>query len=222
MPDRCVALRGLSSCAPLRPRQRGFSLLELMVALVVVVLVTTLVNLSVSSGGQEVQLRALVNELAETASYALDEAQMTGTDYGLLLEEEQEAGETIYTFNWLEHHIEGWREPLSGKEVFAKQRLPVGVTLDLELENSPLTDSLADDKADRRVGKHGEDPNEQDTIHPQVVFYSSGETTVGALNVRQAKGGDLLWRVEWDLLGRFKVLRRGEETDEREQRDQYR
>jgi hypothetical protein len=27
--------------------------------------------------------------------------------------------------------------------------------------------------------------------------------------VRQVDNGELLWRVEWDLLGRFKPLRRG-------------
>jgi general secretion pathway protein H len=227
MPDRGVTLRGLSTCvtmpcATAHRRQRGFSMLELLVALMVVVLVTTLVNFTVSSGGQDVQLRAQVYELAEVASYALDEAQTTGVDYGLLLEEEPQSGETIYSFNWLEHRIDGWAQPLSGKEVFAKQRLPAGVTLDLELEDSPLLQDSPDDDADRKERKHGDDPEVDNALHPQVVFYSSGETTVGAINVRQAKGGDLLWRVEWDLLGRFKVLPRGEEVEESDQQDEDR
>jgi hypothetical protein len=49
-----------------------------------------------------------------------------------------------------------------------------------------------------------------------VVFYASGETTVGAITVRQMETGDVLWRIEWDLLGRFEVLRRGEVDGEEE------
>ena len=79
-----AALSGSPVGAAAHRRQRGFSLLELMVVLMVVVLVTTLVNLSVSSGGQDIQLQSQVRSLADVASYALDEAQMTGVDYGLL------------------------------------------------------------------------------------------------------------------------------------------
>ena len=45
------------------PMHRGFSLLELLVALFVVVIITSLVSLAVNSGGQEIQLEAKVNEL---------------------------------------------------------------------------------------------------------------------------------------------------------------
>ena len=43
-----------------------------------------------------------------------------------------------------------------------------------------------------------------------MVFYASGEATVGTINVFQVEDGELLWRIEWDLFGRFDVLRRGE------------
>jgi hypothetical protein len=49
------------------------------------------------------------------------------------------------------------------------------------------------------------------------VFYASGETTVGAINVRDQESGDLLWRIEWDLLGRFELLRRGELAEDEDQ-----
>lgn len=189
--------------------QRGFSLLELMVALIVVVLVTTLVNLTVSSGGQDVALRAAAYELADVAAYALDEAQMTGVDYGLLLEEEEQAGEVIYRYRWLERKVDGWGDPASGKDVFRHAQLPPGIALELELEDSPLVELSLDEDEDEKDDK----PN------PQVVFYASGETTPGALNIRLVEGDELLWRIEWDLLGEFKVLPRGEaEAEEEEER----
>jgi len=209
MCNRRVALTDAAST-----RQQGFSLLEMLVALIVIVLVTSLASLTINSGGQDLRLEATVRNLADTGSYALDEAQMTAVDYGLLIEEEQVAGETIYSYRWLERFIdverrlEEWREPASGKELFARQALPPGVALELELEDAPEVELSPDEKQEEEEGPR-----------PQVVFYASGEAMVGAINVRQQDSEDLLWRVEWDLLGRFKVLRRGvpDEEDEGEE-----
>ena len=199
MATRSVAATGMPVSAAVSARQHGFSLLELLVALMVIVMVTSLANLTVNSGGQDIQLESMVRNLAEVGSYALDEAQMTGVDYGLLIEQEQAAGETRYSYRWLERHIDGWRDPTSGKEVFARQQLPPGIALELELEDAPLVELSLDDKK-----------KERETISPQVVFYASGETTVGAIDVLKLDQDELLWRLEWDLFGRFDVLLRGE------------
>ncbi len=183
-------------------RQRGFSLLELLVALMVIVLVTTLVNLSVSSPGRDIQIESQIYGLVDVASYALDEAQMSGVDYGLLLQEEGKRGSTVYSYQWLQRQIDGWAEPVNGGDMFATREFPPGIELELELEDAPVVElSLEDDYEE-----------DEDRISPQVVFYASGETTVGAINVR-ADDGDLLWRIEWDLLGRFELLRRGQREE---------
>jgi len=79
------------------------------------------------------------------------------------------------------------------------------VALELELEDAPEVGLSPDEKQEEEEGPR-----------PQVVFYASGEAMVGAINVRQQDSEDLLWRLEWDLLGRFKVLRRGEPDEEDE------
>ncbi len=190
---------------PTPAQQRGFSLLELLVALIVIVLITSLVSLTVTSGGQDVQLNAAVRNLADVAEYALDEAQMTGTDYGLRLDEEFGEDGRQYSYSWRERHLEGWVPTPQQAEIFTPRRLPPGIDLELELEDSVFRDTdLAEDDQEPERGER-EPP-------PQVVFYASGETTVGAINVRERESGDLLWRIEWDLLGRFKLLLRGEES----------
>ena len=191
----------MSVSAPAALPQRGFSLLELLVTLFVVVLITSMVTLTVSSGGQDIRLETKVRNLADVASYALDEAQMLGLDYGLLLQQVNVSSEVIYTYSWRERQPQGWRLPTTGKDVFAEQQMPADVELQLELEDVPV--------AELSLGGGEEE------AAPQVVLYSSGETTAGAINVRRRDSGDLLWRVEWDLLGRFKLLRRGEAEEER-------
>ena len=189
-------------------RQAGFSLLELLVTLIVVVLITSLVSLTLNSGGPAIELQARVRNLADVAAYALDEAQMLGRDYGLLLQRSDEGGELVYVYGWRERGDEGWQTPVTGKEVFAPQALPPGVELQLELEDTPLTDiPLADDAEEEEL--------------PQVVLYASGETTAGSIDVRRQDSGDLLWRVEWDLLGRFRVLPRGEAPEESYEEESY-
>jgi prepilin-type N-terminal cleavage/methylation domain-containing protein len=192
-----AVLSGMPSRTASR-RQRGFSLVEMLVTLIVIVLVTSWVTFSFNAGGPDVVLAGEVRNLAGVAAYALDEAQMTGVDYGLLLEEASQEGEVVYSYRWLERRPDGWEPPESGKDLFERRSFPPGVELELELEDAPLVElSLADDNSE--------------IIRPQVVFYASGETTVGAINVRRRADGDLLWRIEWDLLGRFKLLQRGEE-----------
>ena len=181
--------------------QRGFSLLELLVTLFVVVLITSLVTLNVTSGGYDIRLEAKVRNLADVASYALDEAQMLGRDYGLLLQQLDVDGEVVYSYSWRERLSEGWRRPDSGKDIFAQQQLPSEVELLLELEDVPV--------AEISLGGGEEE------AAPQVVLYASGETTAGALEVRRRETSELLWRVQWDLLGRFELLRRGEVEEER-------
>ncbi len=187
---------------------RGFSLLELLVALFVVVIITSLVSLAVNSGGQEIQLEAKVRSLADISSYALDEAQMRGVDMGLLIERIDEAGDERYRYSWRERMPEGWRRPVVDAEIFGDQQFPVGVELALELEDIPLTEFAVADLADESSEADQNIP--QST--PQILFYSSGEVSAGAIDIRQLETGDLLWRIEWDLLGRFTLLRRGEAT----------
>jgi len=190
-----------------RGQQRGFSLLELLVALFVIVLVTSLVSLSVGTGGQDILLESKVRNLADVAEYALDEAQLAGRSYGLVLERGLVEGEEVDSYRWLQWTPpDGWREPPGDKEVFATQDMPAQVELLLELEDVPEVDLSP------RIGGGGEAVAA--SADPQVVFYASGETTAGAIDVRQRDSGELLWRVEWDLLGRFQVLRRGEAQDE--------
>ena len=100
-----------SAAAPVTLPARGFSLLELLVALFVVIMVTSLVSLNVSPGGGDLRLETQLRNLVGVAGYALDEAEFLGRDFGLLLQELDEGGERVYSYEWRERLPAGWREP---------------------------------------------------------------------------------------------------------------
>lgn len=201
--------------------QGGFSLLELLVALFVVVIITSLVTLTVNSGSQDIELDARVRSLADISNYAVDEAQMRGVDMGLLFERVDLSEGTAYSYSWRERTPQGWRRPIIDADIFDSRQLPVGLELLLEVEGVQLEVLSADELALEELSDGLSDTQNAVTeeVGPQVIFYSSGEATVSSIQLREEKTGDLLWRVEWDLLGGSKLLRRGElpgdDTDER-------
>lgn len=179
-------------------RQRGFSLLELLVTLFVIVLVTSLVTLNVGSGDADLQLQNAMEELANSGNYALDEAQFTGTDYGLLLRLEPGDEGPVYHYQWLERGPSFWREPESGKAVLAGGQLPAGLELELILDEVIQEEPSYIDLPEYPA--------------PQVTLYASGETTPGSLTLMAADSGAVLWRLNWKLLGDFRA-RRGNALD---------
>ena len=87
--------------------QAGFSLLELLVALFVIVIITSLVTLAINSDGQDVALDAKAKSLADISSFAMDEAQMRAVDMGLLIQQVDEGGERLYRYGWRERKVSG-------------------------------------------------------------------------------------------------------------------
>jgi prepilin-type N-terminal cleavage/methylation domain-containing protein len=176
-------------------RQRGFSLLELLVTLFVIVIIVSLASVSLNSGSRELELQSLMENFADSAGFAMDEAQLQGTDYGLLLRRDDSGADVTYRFSWRQREGQLWEAPRLDREIFAEIVLPIDVELSLELEGALVED----------LGN----ANDRLVPAPQIVFYASGEATPGALDVRASQSGELLWRLEWDLLGRFTLMPRG-------------
>ncbi|MFN2328160.1 MAG: GspH/FimT family pseudopilin [Chromatocurvus sp.] len=177
-------------------RSRAFSLVELLVVLFVVVLMTSLATLGLNSGSRDRKVESAVRGVMGMGGYALDEAQFSGRDYGLRLV--HDAASDSWRTQWLERWPEGWRRPETARDVWTSRSLGEGVALELLLEG-------------RSVALAGTDA-EPDA--PPIVFYASGETAPGELTFRERESGDLLWRLRWDLLGRFTLENAGGQVDD--------
>jgi prepilin-type N-terminal cleavage/methylation domain-containing protein len=180
----------------------GFSLIEMLMVLFVVVLMTSLVSLNLDSGASDRDLQNRLESLLAVASLALDEAQETGSDYGLLfVQDAGEGGEAVIRGLWRQRLNVGWRSPRDGDGVYAPIEFPAGVDLTLVLDGVAVAPALAAAAADETLGRA-----------PQWLFTASGETQTGELILSDRELGDLRWRVTWDALGRFERFR-GDELE---------
>ena len=179
--------------------QRGFSLIEMLAVVFVVVLLTSLVSLNVGSGGADINRESKVREVAAMLSYGLTEAELSGTDHGLFIHRLSE-GDSTYQGLWLRSYDQGWAPPLSLNDAFDDLIFEPGIELELQLEEQPLVDF--------------EILEEDTNPPPQIILFAGGEVTPGELTWIDDRTGDLLYTLRWDLFGRMQFLPRGREPDE--------
>ena len=189
---------------PDRRHASGFSLLELLLTLVIIGLIVSLAGLSVSSGSRPYQIESAARHFADVAEYALDEAQLRGTDMGMLLELHSADGETVFSYRWLQRVGNVWQEAPFDEDAYGRRDLPFNVEVILEME---------EDEAEL-IDEDERDEDEALFPPPQVIFFASGETTPGLMSWVDAESGDLLWELEWDLIGRFELRPRGVSEDD--------
>ena len=192
-------------------RQRGFSLLELLLTLVVIGLIVTLAGLSVSSGRRPYQIEAAARHFADVAEYALDEAQLRGVDMGMLLEQRIEGDQTIFSYLWLQRAGNVWQVAPLDEDAYGRRDLPRNVEVVLEIEEDEA--ELIEERDEPEFDEEGEPLPPA----PQVVFFASGETTPGIMSWIDGETGDLLWELEWDLIGRIDLRPRGIPNDDEDQ-----
>jgi len=180
----------------MRASSRGFSFIELLVAVFIIVLLTGVVTLGVGRGGADLRLEDEVSYVANLLMFASTEAGLSASDHGLFLGLTVEDGADRYQGIWLQRFDQGWASPRVNAEIFGPLWFEEGSELRLTLDGQPDID----------IQEY--DPELNPT--PQIVAWAGGEMTPGALEWLDQKTGELLFRLEWDLLGRMTALPRGE------------
>jgi len=102
----------------MRRHQKGFSLIEMLAVVFVVVLLTSLVSLNVGSGSADITRENQVRDVAAMLGYTLTEAELSGTDHGLLIHRLDGFDDGSYGGLWLRRYDQGWAEPLSLNTAF--------------------------------------------------------------------------------------------------------
>ena len=188
----------------MRRHQKGFSLIEMLAVVFVVVLLTSLVSLNVGSGSTDINRENQVRDVAAMLGYALTEAELSGTDHGLLIHQldgfDDSFDDGFYGGLWLRRYDQGWAEPLSLNTAFEDLVFESGIELELRLEEQPPVDF---------------DVLEEDANPPpQIILFAGGEVTPGELDWIDERSGDLLYTLRWDLFGRMTFMPKGIKPDD--------
>lgn len=174
-------------------RQRGFTLLEilLVVALMSAIVVTVVLNLDLA--GPEQKLEREASRLAGVITIALEESQLQGEELGLLVEE------SSYRVLLLDEEDQ-WRE-LQDDKLLTDHQLPEGMSLSLELEDLPW-----EDEGMKTQGLFDKDDEEQ--LIPQVFLFSSGELTPFSLTLTFSADGseEINYRLDAQSYGQITLV----------------
>ncbi|HHJ80838.1 MAG TPA: type II secretion system protein GspH [Candidatus Tenderia electrophaga] len=161
---------------PQRRFERGFTILELLVVLLIIGIVVSMASLSV--GGNEARaLRDEAQRLTSLVDLAIQESVLNGRELGL------ELNDVSYQFlvydgtNWL---------PISGIDEFRPRELPPGIELEVEIEGQAAFESLS-----------GE------TEASQIWIMSSGEVSPFIITLKLKDGP--FYRLNGDMMGGLKL-----------------
>ena len=179
-------------------RPSGFSLIEILIVLFIVSIMATLASVNIGSDNFKDRLETEVKHLTRVAEFALDEAQMSGRDYGLLLGMTNKKSEDVFFYRWSRLSKNGWTHPQIDTDAFADVFFDPRLQVELKLDDSPL--------------EFVDINTSQSHSTPQIIFYSSGETSPGRLLWRLKETGEILCELEWNIFGKFSFLHEADDS----------
>src|ERR1700722_19677677 len=177
--NRCCARR----CQGMR--NKGFTLVEILVVLVIIAIVISLAVLSVGSTGRDSQLDEESRRIAGLVDLLHDRALLEGRDFGLRIEP------AAYEFVVYDPDRDRWLT-LDQEQEFRHRELPKGLSFQLELDSQvvvikPIDKNLA-----------GDDP----PPGPQLAIAASGEGTPFRLTLLR-DGTTAKASVDGDAMGKI-------------------
>jgi general secretion pathway protein H len=139
--------------------ERGFSLLELLVVIVIIAILFTFTTLAIRGTSPEELIQTEAQRLDRLIQLALEEAILKGTEYGLEFKPDS------YRFLLF---IENTWQPLEDDKLLRQRQLPENMEFELEIEQiDVLVEKQSDDS----------ESEDEDRPDPQVFILSSGEIT---------------------------------------------
>lgn len=157
-----------------RARDRGFTLIEVLVVMVIMAIIAGVAVISLGALGRAPPAKHAAEQLSALADLAAQQAVMEGQQYGLLINRH---GYQFFVYDGAK-----W-QPVQDDEMFRARNLGNDVLFDLHLEGTPVklakTDSGSGDDAsgDKTADTSdiGSDGSQQPK--PQIALLSSGEVT---------------------------------------------
>jgi general secretion pathway protein H len=165
-------------------RNRGFTLVEILVVVVIIAIVVSLAVLSIGVTGRDSQLDEESRRIEGLVGLLHERALLEGRDFGLRIEP------AAYEFVVYEPRRDRWL-PLDQEREFRHRELPKGVSFQLQLDSQVVVLKAID----RTMSSDAPPPG------PQVAIAASGEGTPFRLTLLR-DGTQAKASVDGDALGK--------------------
>ena len=147
-------------CQAAQERERGFTLLELLVVVALIGIMISAVVINIGDGGLQERMENEARRLAAIARLTRDEAVLQSQEFSLLIEPERYDVQVLADNRW---------QPLTDDRILSVHELPEGLALVLEMEDYTFTPKR------KSSSEEGEHDREAETEGTRIFFLSSGE-----------------------------------------------
>ncbi|MAM89035.1 MAG: type II secretion system protein GspH [unclassified Hahellaceae] len=195
MTVRCSRL-----CKQSALRERGFSLIELLVVMLLISLVIGAVTLVPGGNAQRRELDQAGRQLLATMQLSREEAVYQNMEIGLEIKEDG------FSFRGYSEKEQKWIELPQG----FMQPKPFPEWLEAEFKDATSFFELKPPEQDE-VRMYGEE--KEDLFLPQILFLSSGEVTPFTLTLRISSDADAQVVLKTDGLAPIEIVRDTDEED---------
>jgi general secretion pathway protein H len=159
-----------------RASERGFTLIELMVVVLIIGLMAAGIVLSVGVTGRDNELEKESDRVFSLMKYARDKAELSTREFGLYL------GEYDYQFLTFDPRKGLWR-PVDEDDALRARKLPDGLKLHLIVEGREVVLKAPDKKKDPSKMTKEEQEKEALALQPHIMLFSNGDLTSFQLTV---------------------------------------
>lgn len=203
-----------------RQREKGYTLLELLIVIFIIGVVVSFAGLSLSGGTRSYEVKSAAKRLYAVTNLALEEAILTNSQLGLSFDIDM-ASEDIsslrYLYQWLIYDTEEQRwVPITEHDVLGDKQLPEAIHLELEVEGQNLIIGGKKEKksmfASIKIDDEEEDSDKVE-LEPDIYFFSSGELVAFRIKISDDEPESPVFQIKGDMIGKISFLLPGDEDE---------